>query len=158
MASKTTTTKPAITKPEVDLHAMLVAALKTRGIEPELRWSPTGAYASYRVEGKTIGYVTKQTKSGIGVQAGVKIAELPAAQRSAWKSREAKSSVFATAGTFGDAKGIERAAIALALAAEKQATARAAKTTPVEKPKTTRKRAPKAETPVDEAPEGEIVA
>lgn len=114
----------------VDLHEMLVTALKAKGIEPELRWSPTGSYASYRVDGKTIGYVAKQTRSGINVQAGITIDELPKAQREHWKSREQKSAVFAATATFGDAKGIERAAVALALAAEKQAKARAEKAAP----------------------------
>ena len=139
MASKTTTTKttPATDeKPTVDLHAMLVTALATREIVPELRWSPKGDYASYRVEGKTIGYVTKQGRNGVHVKAGVEIDELPKAQRESWESNVKDSPVFAARGVFADAKGIEKVATALALAAAKQAKAREAKaaasTTPVE--------------------------
>jgi hypothetical protein len=105
--------------PEVDLHAALLAGLKGEGITPEVRWAPSGNYASLLVDGKNIGYVFKQTRNGVRVEPAASQADLPRGAKGFEPGK--RSELFALVGVFATEASIAQAVVALKVAADKAA-------------------------------------
>jgi hypothetical protein len=120
MAQKTTITKTNATENgHVDLLRELLAQLKQEGIKPKVRWSPSKKYASLLVEDTNLGYVFKQTSSGIKVKAGVTVKELGRGASRTWQDISHESKVYAALGFFATPAEVRKATAALKLSAHK---------------------------------------
>jgi hypothetical protein len=138
MASRKTNSKTAARTPAdaaltVDLHALLLAALKDRhNLAPKVKWAPSRNYCSLYVAGDNIGYVFKQTRAGVRIEPAAHPADLPRSVKGFKKGT--RSERFALVGVVKDEAGIAHAADALAAAAIKQDTERKAKVAATVKP------------------------
>jgi hypothetical protein len=102
-----TTTKPTTTTNETpDLHELVLAALAAEGIKPKVKWAPSRNYCSFYVGKANIGYVFRQTRTGIRIEPAAAAADLPKAVKG-FKSGT-RSARFALVGVVSDAAGIVR--------------------------------------------------
>ena len=119
MAAKKNTNSTTVETPEaLDLHALIQSGLKAEGITVKPKWSPTGSYASY-YEGKTnIGYVFKQTRTGVRVEPAASTADLKGTKVKGYVKGK-RSERFALVGHASDEVSVAQAVAVLALASAK---------------------------------------
>jgi hypothetical protein len=108
---KTPAKDTAATAGTVDLHALLLTALKAEGIKPKVRWAPSGNYASLLVGDTNIGYVFKQTRNGIRVEPAATKKDLPRGAKG-WQPGK-RSEQFALVGVFNSEAAIAQAVVGL---------------------------------------------
>lgn len=148
-----------------DLVAAIMAALTSEGVDgAELRWAPSGSYASTLVDRKNIGYVFKQTRGGVRVEPAATLADLPKSVK--LFKPGTRSERFALVGVVKSEKDALQAAQALAVAHAKlnaeqpvETPATPAAEVVAEAPaKRTRTRKPKAAATEQPTAEGEVTA
>lgn len=120
MARTTSTTATTEAPEALNLHQMLLAGLEAEGLKVKPKWSPSGSYASYYVGGKNIGYVFKQTRTGVRVEPAATKADLRGTGVKGFVEGK-RSERFALVGIASDAASVKQAVAALKVAADKLA-------------------------------------
>jgi hypothetical protein len=105
-----------------DLVALIVAGLAAGGIAVELRWAPSGNYASALVGTKNIGYVFKQTRTGVRVEPAASPADIKGKGIKGFTPGK-RSERFALVGVIKSEAEVGQAVAVLTLAAAKLAPA-----------------------------------
>jgi hypothetical protein len=119
-------TTPAAPKAErVEYLPLLLAALKEQGIKPKVRWAPSGGYATLLAREQAIGFVHKQTRTGMIVGPA-----LPAGTRAKGFVDSKRKGRYGLVGEVKKEAEVALAVAALKLAAEKAAAGKAAKAAP----------------------------
>jgi hypothetical protein len=106
-----------------DLMKALLDELAAQGVKPKIKWAPSKSYASLYVDGQNIGYVFRQTRTGVRVEPAASLADLPKGVKG-FKAGT-RSARFALVSIVTDEASVKHAADALQAADEKRKAARA---------------------------------